>query len=152
MILFYKIIHNLIPVDMPNYLTLFNGNSRLRSTHLDNLSFVCSLVTSTTGNQTLNKSFFFRTHLLWNMLPYNVRNSSSLSEFKHKLHKHFRLLIVPEKSDSEYEEEWSFLSSGENSDWWPYCSAVGYMVTNFLSCGFDFWGRAGPGGGGGSLQ
>ena len=111
-ILFYKIIHSLIPVNMPNYLTLFNGNSRLRSTHLDKLSFVCSLATYTAGNHTLNKSFFFRSHLLWNTLPFDTRNSSTLSEFKHKLYQHFRLLTVPEQSESE--GEWSFLSSDEN--------------------------------------
>ena len=113
-ILFYKIIHSLIPVNMPNYLTLFNGNSRLRSTHLDKLSFVCSLATSTAGNRTLNKSFFFRSHLLWNTLPFDTRNSSTLSEFKHRLYQHFRLLTVPEQSESD--EEWSFLSSDENSN------------------------------------
>ena len=99
---------------MPEYLTLFDGNSRLRSTHLDKLSFVCSLATSTAGNHTLNKSFFFRSHLLWNTLPFDIRNSTKLSEFKHKLHKHFRLLTVPEQSESD--EEWSFLSSDENSN------------------------------------
>ena len=119
MILFYKIIHSLIPVNMPNYLTLFNGNSRLRSSHLDELSFVCNLATPMTGNGTLNKSFFFRSHLLWNTLPFDIRNSPCLSEFKNKLHNYFRNLAVPEQTDSE--EEWSFLSSDENRITWRYC-------------------------------
>ena len=110
MILFYKIIHSLIPVEMPNYLTLFNGNSRLRSTHLDELSFVCTLAASITSNSTLNKSFYFRSQLLWNTLPFNIRNSSCLSEFKTKLYRHFRDVSMSEQTDSD-EEEWSFLSS-----------------------------------------
>ena len=40
---------------MPDYLTLFNGNSRLRSTHLDNLSFVTNIGSTATSINNLNK-------------------------------------------------------------------------------------------------
>ena len=40
LIFFHKVLHNLVPVSMPDYLNLFDGITRLRSTHLDDLSFV----------------------------------------------------------------------------------------------------------------
>ena len=43
MTLFHKIVYKLIPMSMPDYLTFYNGNSRLRSTHLDSLSFVTNI-------------------------------------------------------------------------------------------------------------
>ena len=74
---------------MPDYLSLYNGNSRLRSTHLDNLSFVTINIASTaTSINNLNKSFFFRSHTFWNSLPFDIRNSISFLLFKNKLFKH----------------------------------------------------------------
>ncbi len=69
---------------MPEYLTFFDGNTRLRSTHLDDLSFVSSLE----FKENLNKSFFYRTHSLWNALPYEIREIGSLAAFKSRLIKH----------------------------------------------------------------
>ena len=43
LVFFHKVLHDLVPVSMPNYLNLFDGNTRLRSTHLDDLSFVSNL-------------------------------------------------------------------------------------------------------------
>ena len=40
---------------MPDYLTLYNGNGRLRSTHLDNLSFVTNIASTATSINNLNK-------------------------------------------------------------------------------------------------
>ena len=42
------------------------------------------------GNSTvlLNKSFFYRTHSLWNSLPLNIREFSFPSEFKNKVVNH----------------------------------------------------------------
>ncbi len=44
LLLFHKIFYKTIPIEMPHYLTPFKGQSRLRSTHLDELSFECSLL------------------------------------------------------------------------------------------------------------
>ena len=57
--LFNKIVYKTIPVNIPDYLTLYSGDSRLRRTHLDNLSFVSNIATTTTSINNLNKSFFF---------------------------------------------------------------------------------------------
>ena len=60
MVSFLKIVFKHIPIDldMTCYLSLYNGGSRLRSTHL---SFVSTLVTSTTSTNDLI-SHFFRSH------------------------------------------------------------------------------------------
>ena len=53
--LFHNVVYKIIPVTMPEYLTL------LRSTHLDNLSFVSNIyiASTTTSISNLNKFFFF---------------------------------------------------------------------------------------------
>ena len=89
LIIFHKSIYDLIPVSFPNYLTFFNGQTRLRSSHLDNLSLVCSLDVNSTGFGCLKRSFFYRTHLLWNELPYEIRGIESPSQFKISLISHF---------------------------------------------------------------
>ena len=66
--IFHKIVYKSIPVNIPDYLTLYSGGSRLRQTHLENLSFVSNIASTTTSIKTLNKSFFFRSHRLWNSL------------------------------------------------------------------------------------
>ena len=68
--LFHKIVYKTIPVNIPDYLTLYSGDSRLRRTHLDNLSFVSNIATTTTSINNLNKSFFFRTDA--RIVVYNV--------------------------------------------------------------------------------
>ena len=57
--LFHKVVYKIIPVAMPDYLTLYSGDSRLRSTHLDNLCFVLKIALTTTSIRNLNKSLFF---------------------------------------------------------------------------------------------
>ena len=80
--LFHKVVYKIIPVTMPDYLTLYSGDSRLRSTHLHNLSFVSNIASTTTSISNLNKSFFFRSHTLRNFLPFDLINSSIPSQFK----------------------------------------------------------------------
>ena len=43
LVLFHKIVYELVPIKLPNYLSFFNGITRLRSSHLDNLSIVSNL-------------------------------------------------------------------------------------------------------------
>ena len=111
--LFHKIVYKTIPVNIPDYLTLYSGDSRLRRTHLDNLSFVSNIATTTTSINNLNKSFFFRTHTLWNSLPFDIRNSMRLTQFKSKLAKHLWSIAGPDNEQPEH--EWSFQSSDEGS-------------------------------------
>ena len=62
--LFHKVVYKVIPVTMPDYLTLYSGGSRIRSTHLDNLSFVSNIALTTISIlSNLNKSIFFRKFL-----------------------------------------------------------------------------------------
>ena len=62
---------------------------QFRGVYLENLSFVSNIASATTSIKNHNKSFFFRTHTLWNSLPFDIRNSIRLSQFKIKLAKHF---------------------------------------------------------------
>ena len=89
--LFFKVLNKLIPINLPAYLKFFDGNSRLRSCHLDSLCLVSEVkprINSTFSsgkNSALNKSFFYRTHLLWNKLPYDLRAVKYIPSFKKKL-------------------------------------------------------------------
>ena len=73
----------------------FTG-SRLRHSHLDNLSMVSdvlpkiphNLTSSHTRNIGISKSFFYRAHILWNKLPYDERSVESPSIFKNRLLAH----------------------------------------------------------------
>jgi hypothetical protein len=91
LVLFYKVCNKLIPLNFPPYLNFFDGYSRLRSCHLDTFSIVSEIKPKVTPsfsdnkNSALNKSFFYRTHLLWNSLPLDIRAVSTLSLFKAKL-------------------------------------------------------------------
>ena len=107
--LFHKVVYKIIPVTMPDYLRLYSGDSRLRSTHLDNLSFVSNIASTTTSISNLNKSFFFRSHTLWNFLPFDLRNSMIPSQFKIKLAKHYWNMASTDIEQPE--DEWSFQSS-----------------------------------------
>ena len=100
--LFHKVIYKKNPVTMPDYLTLYSGESRIRSTHLDNLSFVSNISLTTTSISNLNKSFFFCSHTLWNFLPFDLRNSMRPSQFKIKLVKHYWNMAA---TDNEQFEE-----------------------------------------------
>jgi hypothetical protein len=91
LILFHKVVYGLIPMDIPNYLTLF---SRLRSSHLDELSFVSSLMPRSTSTTSLEKSFFYRTHMKWNALPLELRNLEGKSEFRSKVESHLWKTIL----------------------------------------------------------
>ena len=81
-ILFYKILHGLVQISFPPYLHFYSNQSRLRFCHLDSHSLVCDIIPNTTTSQdrTTNafaNSFFYRTHLLWNKLPINIRSIHS---------------------------------------------------------------------------
>ena len=100
LVLFHKIAYKLTPITMPDYLLPFDGNTRLRRTHLDSLSYTSSLVLRSSGMNNLNKSFFFRCHSLWNCIPFNIRNFSKPAEFKNNLIKHYRSQIFTEISEA----------------------------------------------------
>ena len=84
LLFFHKVLNDLTAISLPSYLSFYRGGSRLRNCHLDNLSIVSSL-TPTRSNNPLAKSFFYRTHLLWNRLPLQLRQIQSSSLFKSEL-------------------------------------------------------------------
>ena len=100
LVLFHKIFHRRVPIQMPPYLSLFTGN-RLRSSHLDNLCFVSSVLPRGNSTATLNKSFFYRTHNLWNRLPLEIRQIECQIEFKREVIIHFWELV----SDDLYSDD-----------------------------------------------
>ena len=55
LILFHKIANEKIPVDLSNYLKLFAGQTRPRTTHQDSLSFVSLVNSRITSTNNLNK-------------------------------------------------------------------------------------------------
>ena len=89
--MFHSIVYGFSCVKLPDYIIPFQG-SRLRRCHLDSKSFISTIQPKSTGKNfdsvirgTLFKSFFYRTHLLWNELPISLREIIRPSIFKSKL-------------------------------------------------------------------
>ena len=102
LILFYKVVNELIPLNLPEYLTRYDGTSKLRTTHLDRSSYVCSLQPKGTSNNLLDKSFFYRTHSMWNHLPLDIREIICASSFKEKVTEHlWKQLLSSNSSDPD---------------------------------------------------
>ena len=100
MVLFHNIVYNIIPTNLPEYLSLFDGITPLCITHLDELCYVSTIIQRTTGITNLNKSFFFRSHTLWNSLPYDIRKLENPKEFKTNMEKHFWKLALDDADES----------------------------------------------------
>ena len=110
LIFFHKVVYNLTPVALPTYLNFYQGNSRLRSCHLDSLSMVSSISPQTSSNRNiLYKSFFYRTHFQWNRLPHNLRKIQGHISFKKELSKHLWKNIL-----ADYVHDESFLIDCED--------------------------------------
>ena len=88
MTLFHKTVYNLIPITLPTYLRRFK-NSRLRYAHLDSLCFQLNFTVEPINYNNLKKSFFFRSHTVWNSLPFEIRSIQDPSKFKSELYKYF---------------------------------------------------------------
>ena len=113
---FYRIYHNLSVNKLPVYLqpldeedtlsrlrpvinppTHMTGQdgihklSSMRANQLDKLSLKCSIKASSPA---FKSSFFFRTHLLWNVLPLGIKEASTPSEFESKLKHHMWDVIL----------------------------------------------------------
>ena len=109
MVVFHNILCSCIPLYMPQYLSFFDGKSCLRSTHLDILSIVSSLPHSSAGVRNLEKSFYYRSHNVWNSLPFNIRSCWKKSDFKNKIISYFWEQATTEFMDSDNED--SFFAS-----------------------------------------
>ena len=107
LLFFHKVVNDLVPISLPSYLSFYQGGSRLRRCHLDRLSIVSSLIPmssqfSDRSNKPLSKSFFYRTHLLWNNLSLELREITSPTLFKSEITKYLwnTLLSNEENTDS----------------------------------------------------
>ncbi len=107
---FYKVIHGLVPVELPPYLVPYIDNRRLRSCHLDHLCYTSS-ITPHSGCGAFARSFFYRTHHRWNRIPLSIREIDSLNEFKIKLSTFLWTQIdFTEDLDDEYNNCFSYTS------------------------------------------
>ena len=82
-----------LKVPLPSYLTFYQGSSRLRNCRFDCHSLGCSIISRSSQSlirchNPLSKSFFYRTHLLWNALLLEPRQICWPRSFRSKLEKH----------------------------------------------------------------
>ena len=104
LLLLHKVINGLIPLLLPDYFSFFQGQSRLRSSHFDRLSLVCSITPSLSTN-VLATSFFFRTYHEWNRVPLEIRELECHSEFKGSVTKFLWCEILGEvETEADYSD------------------------------------------------
>ena len=104
----HKIIHKLVPVELPGYLSFFVGQTRLRSSHLDHMSIVSS-VTPRCPTNVFARSFFYRTHCKWNRLAHEIRDIESHQLFKNKLIEHLWKELAYNDPDGILEDDYDLL-------------------------------------------
>ena len=92
--LFHKIAYGYVPICLPEYLQWFDGNSRLRTSHLDRLSLVSSYLPTGRGSKLFENSFFYRTHSLWNRIPVDIRDIACTITFKARLKAHLWQTLI----------------------------------------------------------
>ena len=93
LLFFHKILYDGIALKLPSYLKFYQGNSRLRNCHLDDLSLVSDIQPKFTGSNLSSETsrspfaniFFYRTHLKWNALPREMREIVCPNKFKNAL-------------------------------------------------------------------
>ena len=63
-VLFHKIVHELIPVKLPEYISRYNGSSRLRNMNLDSMSYIFNnAYHSNNSRSKLFKSFIIELYI-----------------------------------------------------------------------------------------
>ena len=112
--LFHLIVHNISCIKLPSYLRFFEGQSRLRFTHLDRLSLISDVVPASrvynfnsNAKRGLTNSYFYRSHIKWNQLPYSLRAITKPGEFKSRLIKYIWQNLVDCESitsDDDFED------------------------------------------------
>lgn len=88
LLFFHSVFYSYSVTKLPDYLTRFAG-SRLRRSHYDSLSIVSSIMpripqnlNSLSSTLGISKSFFYRAHLAWNKIPFDIRDLGAPSKFK----------------------------------------------------------------------
>ena len=109
---FHSVFYEFPPIQLPWYLKPYE-RSRLRSCHMDNLCLVSSVAPKFSATKCYNltdrinaprnfeNSFFYRTHLAWNRLPFELRQTQCRSAFKDEIIKYLwkNLAIIFEDSE-----------------------------------------------------
>ena len=92
LMLFYKIVNNLIPLKLPDYITVCQPeDSRYtrQNAQIHDMTDVSTYKSSIVPcTDAFRYSFFYRTMTAWNGLPVDVRQSECISKFKSNLLKH----------------------------------------------------------------
>ena len=84
LVLFHKIVYELIPVEIPDYISKYNHSSRLWNSRLDNMSFIFNNTYHQSNSRSkLYKAFYYRVIHVWNTLEFDTRNTTDIVEFKH---------------------------------------------------------------------
>ena len=104
---FHSVVYQYSCVELPPCIEYYSGRSRLRSSHLDEYCFVSKVVPrgnfTSTNRRGFYHSYFYRSHLMWNLLPKTLRQTPKPSVFK----KGFQIFLWNELSilpDSDFSE------------------------------------------------
>ena len=105
--LFHSIVNNRSPISLPENMYFHNGSSRLRSSHLDELSIVSNIHPRITANYNsreivsasslsqFSNSYFYRTMNNWNMLSHENRSISFPNTFEQAVINHLWEMARP---------------------------------------------------------
>ncbi|MCP4457910.1 MAG: reverse transcriptase family protein [Cytophagales bacterium] len=97
--LLHSIIYNFSCIRLPDYLKFFSGSTRLRSTHQDSLSLVSSITPrgsyESSSSRGFSNNYFYRSHLIWNKLPFSLRETIRPGKFKNDLINYIWKELVP---------------------------------------------------------
>ena len=96
MVMFHKIFYNFSVVKLPSFLLRQDGSNDTyfqRQTRnfndSDGLKIKCTIPPRVNA---FKDSFFYRSHILWNSLPWEIRNVQITDNFKAKLEQHLWLI------------------------------------------------------------
>ena len=71
---FHKIVHDYVPIRLPEYISKFEGVSRLRENHLDSECYTCNLNHPNISSRSpIFRNYFYRVIHIWNKLPYESK-------------------------------------------------------------------------------
>ena len=92
LISFHQIVYSFSPLDMPGYLSRYCGTARLKILSFRQSQLCISNPPQYSICNHLTKSFFHRTHLLWNTLPFDISEMNCTLCFKKKLAEYFWIM------------------------------------------------------------
>ena len=85
LLLFFKIIHEVVPIAMPPEITKFNPRTRSNSNNLYKYQLHENVMNT---KRFISNSFFVRSMTQWNHLPDNIRVIANFTNFKSAVDEH----------------------------------------------------------------